>query len=400
MIVNERFKSLIPPLSADEKDSLETSLLTEGCRDALVIWSGQIIDGHNRYELCQKHGIAFATAEKQFENEDDACIWIIKNQFSRRNISAYSRSCLALELESMIRCKAKERQKEHGNTAPGRSLLQNSVEVNTPVNAQRELASIAGVSHDTIHKVKAIEAKAPERIKQQARSGEISINQAFKEIKREERKQVIETQRDILAELGKTKETDIDFRLGDFYEVLSDLPDGSIDCIITDPPYPKEYIEEWSKLSKFASQKLRPGGFCIAYSGQMYLPEVMSRLGASLDYYWTFAVYHGGSTQIVNGVNIMCRWKPVLIYQNGKQKLKNTFQDYFISEQREKSEHDWQQSISGVSYLIEMFTSVNDLICDPFAGSGTTIKAAIAKGRKIIACELDERTFNIARAEL
>ena len=48
----------------------------------------------------------------------------------------------------------------------------------------------------------------------------------------------------------------------------------------------------------------------------------MSFMGEHLDYYWTFAVYHEGNTQIVNGVNLMCRWKPVLIFQNGKSKLK------------------------------------------------------------------------------
>lgn len=118
----------------------------------------------------------------------------------------------------------------------------------------------------------------------------------------------------------------------------------------------------------------------------------------NLDYYWTFAVYHEGQTQIVNGINLMCRWKPVLIFQNGKKKIENTFQDYFISEQREKQGHDWQQSKSGVGYLIEMFTKPNDLILEPFAGSGTTIIAAKEKGRRVIAAEIDEQTYNIAKA--
>ncbi len=201
-------------------------------------------------------------------------------------------------------------------------------------------------------------------------------------------------------EKGKNKELNIDFRLGDFEEVLKDIPDGSVDCIITDPPYPKEFIECWSKLSRFAKRVLKPNGYCIAYSGQMHLPEVINRMSENLDYYWTFALYHEGNTQIVNGVNLMCRWKPVLIFQNGKKKISNTFQDYFISESREKDSHDWQQSKSGVSYLIEMFTSPNDTICEPFAGSGTTIIAALKKGRNVIAAEIDEDTYNIAKGNV
>lgn len=202
------------------------------------------------------------------------------------------------------------------------------------------------------------------------------------------------------ANIGELKSINVDFRLGDFKNVLSDIPDNSIDCIITDPPYPYEFIECWTDLAIFAKRVLKHNGFCIAYSGQYNLPEVIFRMTEYLDYYWTFAVYHEGQTQIVNAVNLICRWKPVLIFQNGKKKLQNTVQDYFISEQREKTGHDWQQSISGIDYLIEMFTKPGDIICEPFAGSGTTIKSALKKGRNIIASEIDETTYNIAKSDL
>lgn len=219
-------------------------------------------------------------------------------------------------------------------------------------------------------------------------------------IKKERKIEAKEAERTRLEEIGKTKKIDVDFRLGDFEDVFKDIPDGSIDCIITDPPYPKEFLNEWSKLSRVAKRVLKPNGYCVAYSGQMYLPEVLQRMSENLDYYWTFAVYHKGQTQIINGINLMCRWKPVLIFQNGKKKLQNTFQDYFISEQREKTAHDWQQSESGVAYLIEMFTNKGDTILEPFAGSGTTIIAGKSKGRNIIAAEIDEKTYNIAKALL
>ena len=214
------------------------------------------------------------------------------------------------------------------------------------------------------------------------------------------RKKKSNKDRNIRAEQGKNISIDIDFRLGDFYKVLDDIPDGTVDCIITDPPYPREFIECWSKLSEFASRKLKKHGFCIAYSGQFNLPEVINRMSENLDYYWTFAVYHEGLTQIVSAVNLICRWKPVLIFQNGRKKLDNTFQDYFISEQREKQGHDWQQSISGVSYLIEMFTKSGELIVEPFAGAGTTIIASHNLGRNVIASEIDETVFNIAKSNI
>jgi hypothetical protein len=90
--------------------------------------------------------------------------WIIRNQLNRRNITAYQRTELVLILEPMIREKAKENQREHGNTAPGqsKSLLQNSVE---GFDTQKELANAAGVSHDTIYKVKTIHEHGTEQLK-------------------------------------------------------------------------------------------------------------------------------------------------------------------------------------------------------------------------------------------
>lgn len=391
MEINEEFKKLIPALSNEEYAQLEHNCLQDGIRDAIVVWNDFIIDGHNRYEIAQKHGLEFRTESKQFDTEREAKEWMINNQFGRRNLSNYQRSVLALQLEEVFKEKAKE------NQGIRTDIYQKSEESFKPIDTLKEVAKVANVSHDTIAKVKVIEAKADEGTKEKLSSGEVSINQVYQEIKKEEKKEAKEEERRILAEEGAKKAIDIDFRLGDFEEVFKDIVDGSIDCIITDPPYPYEFIEVWSKLSRFAKRVLKPNGFCIAYSGQMYLPEVMNRMNEHLDYYWTFAVYHEGQTQIVNGINLMCRWKPVLIFQNGKKKIENTFQDYFISEQREKNGHDWQQSKSGVGYLIEMFTKPNDLILEPFAGSGTTIIAAREKGRRIIAAEIDEKTYNIAK---
>jgi DNA modification methylase len=392
--IKEEFKKLIPALSVEEFNQLEANCLAEGIREKIITWDGFIIDGHNRFEIATRWNLEYESESKRFKDENEVKEWMIHNQFGRRNLSNYQRSVLALELESVFSARAKENLGR--NQYSSLATLPKSETINT----RKELAKIADVKERTLGKVKVIEAKAPEEVKAQLRTGEVSINQAYQEIKKEEKNQIKLNERDRLAEIGKNKKIEIDFRLGDFEEVFADLPNGSIDCIITDPPYPYEFIEVWTKLARFAKRVLKPNGYCIAYSGQMYLPEVIKRMNEHLDYYWTFAVYHEGQTQIVNGINLMCRWKPVLIFQNGKKKIENTFQDYFISEQREKNGHDWQQSKSGVGYLIEMFTKEGDTIFEPFAGSGTTIIAARDKNRNILSAEIDEKTYNIAKALL
>lgn len=181
--IDKEFKSLIPALTEDERNGLEASLKAEGCRDALVLWGDILIDGHNRYEICTQYGIPFQTVQKDFDSREDVIQWIILNQFGRRNLPMYERARLALRLKPVISAKAKERQAEyHGNQYDG--LSQNSVEVQKPIDTQKELAKVAGVSHDTIAKVEKIEAQATPEVKEQLRTGEISINQAYKDIRK------------------------------------------------------------------------------------------------------------------------------------------------------------------------------------------------------------------------
>ena len=64
---DEEFKHLIRPLLRKEYLQLEQNLLADGCRDPIVVWHDVIVDGHNRYEICMRHGIPFDTKDMEFE---------------------------------------------------------------------------------------------------------------------------------------------------------------------------------------------------------------------------------------------------------------------------------------------------------------------------------------------
>ncbi len=183
--IDPEFQALIPPLSADERMQLEANIHAEGCRDPLVVWNGTIIDGHNRYSICTQHGIAFDTVEREFASHDEAKQWIIRNQFGRRNLSAYTRGELALQLEELLAAAAKERQGSRTDLLPS-NLVPTLAQGQTSSNGRTrgQLAQVAGVSHGTIDKIKLIQAKADDTTKQQLREGEISINAAYTELTR------------------------------------------------------------------------------------------------------------------------------------------------------------------------------------------------------------------------
>lgn len=224
--IKEEFKKLIPALTAEEYGQLEANCLTEGIREKIITWNGFIIDGHNRFEIATKRNLEYQTESKRFENENDVKEWMINNQFGRRNLSNYQRSVLALELESVFSARAKENLKVSGeNFGKGLPTLAEPIEIKS-INTRKEIAKVANVSHGTLDKVKVIKAKATEQVKAQLSTGEVSINQAYQEIKKEEKKA-------IRIELIEQQIEDIEQGL------LPELK-GLFDVISVDPPWPYE----------------------------------------------------------------------------------------------------------------------------------------------------------------
>lgn len=91
---DEEFKHLIRPLRRKEFVQLEQNILADGCRDPIVVWNDVIVDGHNRYEICMRHGIPFDTKDMEFECREAAIAWICANQLGRRNITEETRKFL------------------------------------------------------------------------------------------------------------------------------------------------------------------------------------------------------------------------------------------------------------------------------------------------------------------
>jgi len=117
-----------------------------------------------------------------------------------------------------------------------------------------------------------------------------------------------------MIDLNKMKKTKCMF--GDFQIKGKEIPDNSIDCILTDPPYEKKYLYLWKDLSLLASKVLKPSGFLVAYSGQHYIPDVVKGLSEHMTFYWMFGLVHEkGSIRTYQFVNLKNKFKPVFIYQ-------------------------------------------------------------------------------------
>ena len=158
--IDPEFQTLIPPLSDDEYQRLEKSILAEGVRESIITWDGTIIDGHNRYRICQKYNINCPSKERKFESRDAAKIWIIENQFARRNLESYVRGALSLKLKPLYEAEA-DRLRLAGNSRGGKSSQKSdTTSSDEHVRTDESIAKLAGVSRDTIRKIEVIESEA------------------------------------------------------------------------------------------------------------------------------------------------------------------------------------------------------------------------------------------------
>lgn len=96
LIIDPEFRDKIPPLTEDEFTLLEENILSDGAVfSPLIVWDGTILDGHNRYEIIQKHPeLTYAVHKMSFDNRYEALSWICKHQLGRRNLTPQQKKYL------------------------------------------------------------------------------------------------------------------------------------------------------------------------------------------------------------------------------------------------------------------------------------------------------------------
>lgn len=174
--INPQLRDYIDPLTQHEYLALERSLLKEGCRDALVLWQETLIDGHNRYAICQKHGIPFQTKQNdQFTSIEDVMLWMIDNHLARRSVSSFQRGVLALRKKDIINTRRKDKSSQE-KAQEAELALKDPDPV--PVETREEIAKVAGLSKPAVAQIEKIRKAATPELVEAVRAGTISINTA------------------------------------------------------------------------------------------------------------------------------------------------------------------------------------------------------------------------------
>jgi DNA modification methylase len=417
--INEDFKRLIPALTQEEYKQLEDNILKEGIREKILTWNGFIIDGHNRYEIATRWNLDYQTESKYFESENEAKIWMILNQFGRRNLGNYQRSVLALLLEDVFKLKADANLKASGENFGKGSV--NSPKPIEKVDTRKELSKVASVGEQTIARVKVIEAKATPEVKQKLSTGEVSINQVYQEIKKEEKKSNFEQKKAEFEKPIKEVNTNQIILQGDSVKILPTLDENSFDLLLSDPPYGMDFKSGWNNKEKIANDKIQDTTILF----ENVLKESVPLLKDDAHFYLFGNINFIGKIRPI--IEKYLNLKNILIWDRrviGMGDLKSYGNSYDIiyfgynkvwkdlngTRDRDllsysridpaKNIHPTEKPLDILEYLIKKSSNENDKVLEPFAGGGSTLVACKNTNRQATGIEIEEQYVKLINTRI
>ncbi len=188
------------------------------------------------------------------------------------------------------------------------------------------------------------------------------------------------------------------FHVGNFTDTA--IPEASVDAIITDPAYGREFLHLYGELAQFATTVLKPGGSLVVMCGLSYLPEIIRDMTQHIRYHWMLSYLTLGSEspQIFTR-KVVTFWKPLLWFVNGDY-TGDWISDVCQSDANDKNHHHWGQSISGMTGIVDRFSNPGDIILDPFCGGGTTGVVAASMNRRFIGIDCDPQCIETTKQRI
>lgn len=188
IVVNEELKAYIDPLTPEEHEALERSLLAEGCRDALVLWGNVLVDGHNRYGICRRHGLPFQTVQNErFRSIEDVQLWMIDQHLGRRSLSDFQRGVLALRKRDIVADRrtrsspppaAEEAPAAAAPSVPEATAAPAAAPVQETLATREALAKAARLSSNQVVMIEKIRKQGAPELVAAVKTGLLSINAA------------------------------------------------------------------------------------------------------------------------------------------------------------------------------------------------------------------------------
>ena len=395
---------VFPDLPPDEFESLKRDIAERGVQVAIELTpEGEILDGHQRQRACRELGIRNYPRRivSGLDDEGKRHHAIRANCLRRQLTRQQKRELIEEELRRNARqsnsmlaeifgvddktIAAYRRELESTSEIPtlksfvgksGKTYRPSSIFAATPAAARKAQGVLLELGDDV-----------PEGKHLSPRDASTLMNQ-----KRRERAD--------LRVNGDPLPRQVKLYNCDFRKVGRKIQNDSVDIVLTDPPYGREYLPLWDDLGAFAARVLKPGSLLVSYSGKAYLGHAIIALSKHLTYVWCLAVVHNHRTSRNHDKRVIDSWKPLLVFGKGTSRFRETVWDVFQGTGTSKEHHDWQQGLDEAVHYLDALVPAGSLVVDPCLGSGTSGVAAKRCGMKFAGCEIDPETFQQAKGRI
>ena len=177
-VVLPEMEQLLPPLSAEQFSSLERDILESGYYAPIIVNEELVIvDGHNRFRICEKHGLPFRMLVFSFADLLEAKQWALETQRGRRNLSLWALGQIASKLKPELETAAKAHQGRRTD------LSVNSPKSHTPFDTRKEMAQAVGIGEQAMGRIARLSEDAPQALKDALERKEVSVNRGWKILK-------------------------------------------------------------------------------------------------------------------------------------------------------------------------------------------------------------------------
>lgn len=357
---------LVPPMAEDEYSELLQSIRERGILVPLALVPGtrKVIDGRHRLKAalelnlplvpCQNASLSDLSITSQIE-------YLVTVALTRRHLTASQRAAVVL--------RATERMREvaPASEGPGRA------------SRRQALAELGGVSPRTIQDAKLVMDTSPELFERVAR-GELPAAKAARMARQAVARSIAATASGAEPDSERAIILEGDFRL----VMPADRYESTIDCIFTDPPYPREYVDAglYRDLAAWAARVLKPGGHLITYCNSLFMDRIMREMPEHLEWQFLLGEYESIKATVYER-NVFVDFKPLLWFAKPPVKHDYPYFHCLAKAQEERAPrdlHHWAQRESTAKHFLSalLANAPGALVCDPMVGSGTTLTAALS----------------------
>ena len=404
---------LLPDLRPEEYAALKADIAANGVRVPVVVdaESGAVLDGHHRARAVEElraegHKVAdYPRQVVRLGSEEERVAFVLAVNLFRRSLTKSERRDLVASLRTKgwsLRRIGKALGVHHETVRDDLSIVGNPTITGRVQRkgggtypAKRPPSLFVANRRDTERARSALAALPPGtaptsllRAEERARLARYAAQ------KREAA--------DLAARIAGSS---YELRVGDLNVVWDDLEDGSIDAIVTDPPYNEAGVALYEDLGRLAARVLRPGRLAAVYCGHMHLDEELALLQVGgLNYVWHGVNVLPGRHTKVRARMVNGRHRSVVLMSSGRYEPRKWLHDTFMAEGRGGPEtrplHPWQQALAPVRHWVLMVSEPGEVVFDPFCGSGTTGVAALAAGRRFLGGDIEAGNVETTRTRL